>query len=458
MPKHADVLEVRLDELASDLEEVQSMLERAESRRAAVDGIVALVNRSGSGTIHEPWAELRRFVKYLLFEAEDDDVLRDRIAAIAKPSIQNSDWTLSNVLDETHRRLEKAIDSVQAISRNMADLNANRTKDLRISVNGCQKKINQAHELSRGLSSLDRSLAWEAFANLSSECRPYFSDYVDFLGGLTLRETRLDDGVSAMTDKVFEELDAARIAVPSARKPCHLLGMVNLPFPEWTMFDIPSAGYHVGLAEARSSGQSIVDDSTAVFKKDLAEQLFAEVYGAYRVGPAYAAAAIMLRLNPRGDKRLRNGPSSIDRAHVILGTLDVYHDVEAFGAMVATLRTAWKSAVDDVGGDARPADIESLERFVGKTLRLLETYRSLAPAYDPKRWRDATKDCAGLLRRDGVPVLDLLNAAWKLRLEQPDSARERAKDLMKQWPRPKPRGADASGLRTSADGTFQMGG
>jgi hypothetical protein len=193
------------------------------------------------------------------------------------------------------------------------------------------------------------------------------------------------------------------------------------------------------------------------------EDYVADAYGAYVLGPAFACAAIYLRLSPPSASVATVEHYYDDgRAHIMLGILDLMATVPEpapeFRLAADELRTVWRSLEDhgnraqSSGGDESKTKAygasqkkEVLNRLIGELWREFESgyisesrypYYATTDAYAyneegwsvAKEWssdwirqlknRGELRPPANISFRNGLR--DALNAAWKARIEYPD--------------------------------------
>jgi hypothetical protein len=418
-----ELLTIRLQELKEDISLVVKVLNRATSRGDDLNIIGKLVKTGGDDTIGESLLSAQRNLRYLADDLGDatenlTELVEKMHADLNRLSARLSTAALAaTAVNERMQALDTFVDrEFQNIDNNL-----NYSRDMIYNIDDL---IEELH------TTTDREIAWNKFDKLIDECQPLFADYVDFLSGVTLRDYRLDDGVAFQADRVFEALAVQRIAMPGRQGhlPTKLSSLAKFQFPEWTVWDVPLAGYHAGLFRCDIEDPIIkrfrqLHEPT--FPTDVfAQQLFAEVYASCFVGLAYGYAALLLHLHPRNTARTAENPSAADRAHVILETLDYFGKTDpTYSGYVHKLREWWEVAAAGVT-TVSANDAEVLTKFVTEVLEQRLADRMRPEPYTPDRWHNATKDVA--TKQDfqaprQPEVLDQLNAAWHLRITQPDS-------------------------------------
>jgi hypothetical protein len=439
-----ELLTIRLEELKEDVELVGKMLIRATDRGGQLSTVSKLVKVGGDGTIGQSLATARSKLDMLISDLSGDDEVTSRLNGLQRD------------LTEAYKRLGSAAEAAAVVGERMRDLdNIMQSEQQKIedSLFYCGDMITKIETVLSMLDSgMEQAAAWTAFDELIVDCEPLFSDYVDFLSGVALRDYRLDDGVATLADRVFKELVVGGLAVPARQGdlPTKLISLAKFQFPEWTVWDVPLAGYHAGMSRS-SIGKSIIDDflagHPAMFPSEtFAEQMFAEVYATCMIGPAYGYAALLLHLHPRKTRRTADGPSAGDRAAAILATLEFYgRDDPAFGAYVKQLSDWWCHAAG--GATVSEDDARVFSDFASRVVseRLAKGTRP-AP-YDPGRWHGATDgvtDKAHVGPAKHALVRDALNAVWHLRLTDPATVAGLTADVLAAMIRPGPSAGPAT--------------
>jgi hypothetical protein len=257
-------------------------------------------------------------------------------------------------------------------------------------------------------------------------------------------------GVCALADRLLAEY-AERTGVGWAAS--SVLGgeplleaatdVVRVRFPDWSIWDLALVAHEFGHIVARDTpafgsrrAEWVVGQPPEVGAQ--LEELFADIFGVYALGPAFACDAIVLHLDPAnaGMSRGSHPPHGL-RADVILRTLGLMNDTArgaAYNAgpydqVITLLRTGWAQACR-LAGDAA---LTSLLPSADELLDLVVTYYHLGAEYRPDRWAWARKTAIALspdppsLRDlcveaaaeglDRVDLSDLMNLLWCARME-----------------------------------------
>jgi hypothetical protein len=491
-----DLLTLRLDALQHDIGKVRLAVDLAQQRGRYLETAVAQLKpcRGKLRALHMQLSGLRTA---LADEPKIADLLDDA----------NPDLALG--LAELPERVDGLTEMIRDVATNLDDAVATTVSLDDASISKLQDSLNRrCNELEQDLEGLldevrtdhhgERRKQWTKYRQLLEDvARPLFEEYVDFLGGLTVRDTGLDDRVCEMTDAVLSRfkgvtpgrslpLPARRAALGNAMDSVVLLG-----FPEWSIWGIPLVGHEVGLAYVKdqrdedlmnlvssfvedgdppptaSDGPSLdgpegakpqVDTPRERRTQEHVEQLLADVFATYTLGFSYACAALLLRLDPRHDeKRRADRPRDIDRARAIMLTLtppwrELSAEGGSFSDAVGILDGLWLEGVRAHAGPARaeaavdeaqgpPPEEDWLDDFTKSAVELFTKQRYTIRSYGEDRWR-ASETWIDALRSKKVgpswlprdeSVPDVLTAAWRMRLVDNEQPGDLANDVKERW-------------------------
>lgn len=468
MTDPAELLPLRLDALGQDIETVRAAVKRAQERgqylekaresiqpcKRLLRGVETTINALASAMIDEPRiAELLRATSTI----QIDDQLRQAPESIEKAlaAVTATATHLSRAADTTVSIDDRKMALEKSLKRRCDKLSEDLKK--------LQRKVQNDPVEQRGAHWID----YETL--LIDEARPVFYEYVDFLGGLTVRDTGLDDRVCDMTDALLNRFIGTTpqksLPLPARQSAlgCALDSVVMLGFPEWSIWGIPLVGHEIGLVYAndhnddqlvRLIGKYTVKD---VRSEQYVRELVADTFATYTLGFAYACAALVLRLSPRHDQEPRvDAPTDIERARVIMLTLRAGGDTAPAAGGTYTdgierLDEIWKGAVGERAGQDKadeaaaqavgpPAHLDWLDDFAADAVKTFRGLITIRP-FDNKRWTAAQLWYDALLIdktgpgwhpvEDAVP--DVLTAAWRLRVLDGTSPEQLAAQVMTRW-------------------------
>jgi hypothetical protein len=324
--------------------------------------------------------------------------------------------------------------------------------------------------------------AWIAYrTKLHGQCEELFSEYVDFLGGLALRDTGLgrlpvtatamdeiplEPDVYHMADELIKHIFYIggtdlwhSMAIPARREATArtLARIIRLGFPEWTVWAVPLGAFEFGrvvvsvnnLVSAYAHEHGGADPGL-----DIA---LADAFATFSMGPSYAYASVLTRLEPAPRSVPAENPgnepghppslSDQERLGVILSTLRLMDPtLDVYGAIVTDLEDMWQVAAENVKA---PVDVPGEGTQVEDwTRHMWDFLREAAPLvmYKPARY-EAAAAWAPLpniakpdklekwqLRPDEDDVRDILSAAWHQRIQSSaPSDRDLAEAALKLW-------------------------
>ena len=464
------LLSTRLAALDKDISKVQRVVDEAQHRGQQIEEVHRLIGGRGRESVMNPLSEVNgtiaRLQRLLRGEPEVHDDIRQSIPDIDKVL----DTSLEN-LDVVWNRINDAKKQLRQIQSTMVRLD-NRCRALQQSLSagcdGLREKVTALRTEVDGTPNLGNErlrVLWKQYEDLLEEqARPLFGEYVDFLGGLTLRDTALEDRVCEMTDVLVEGFFANALAVPTRGWALGnaMSSVIKLGFPEWTVWGIPLVAHEVGLGFAGSSNE--LGQGITRMLEEHAQQgwtvrqlrvLFADAFAAYMMGPAYACAIILLRLQPyHHESDSSDEPSDVDRARLVLDIVGRLVSGDSYDEMVDRLDRLWGGAVVNLApvGEAEEAreavegsspEDQYLKSFPGVVLGWLEQ-QSWIKKFGAEQWSGTESWREALLvepfdseavvvTEESDAVLVLLNAAWRARLTNPQSAQQIALRVRAFW-------------------------
>lgn len=479
-----DLLVLRLDALELDITKVLAAVTVAKDRGQLLDNA-----RQQVGSCRPLLRAVEGSLDKLMRATEDEPKILELISETVHQ--------LDRDLEDAPKTIAEVIVKVRAAFDSLGELAS--TAVALGEPEALQASLKQrCDELTRAIDKLRDDLTaqsgtrpahWQRYRQLLNDrARPVFAEYVDFLGGLTIRDTGLDDRICEMTDALlgrFTALSRRPLPLPARQAALGnaLDSVVLLGFPEWSIWGIPLVGHEVGLRYARDRNSveltSLIRDFSSADNPKLGgrtpptetymQDLIADAFATYTLGFSYACAAMLLRLTPRADQSREqlSHPRDIDRARVIMMTLgsgppSAPSHGGSFTEAVEKLRDIWNCAVRDYvePPDADQAALEAagpppaqdwLDDFTAAVVKHLRSFGAIIRPYDNDRWMASDKwritlaDSVSRPESDPDDVVpDLLTAAWRMRLDEVGVDRL-ATDVKKQWSeltgrRPKGRG------------------
>ncbi len=449
------VLATRLQVFRDNLEAVNSVLETVRAHRARLD---ALTERQSEVRIQlgETRGALRTVVD-----------LADAIEAAPGRANEEALESLQSALEEVEDAFKSSFKGAKGIGEELADLRQAEVDEDKLVEALETRLINRAAVLKTDLNGLTESLAagtqtpnqiWQELTVKFEEAQQeVFPEYVDFLGGLALRESGFDGGMSHIADELMERCsrvaaDWASLTIPARdeARGVTATAMIRLGFPEWTIWSLPLAAHEFGylvaaITEVQEQVHKVLEPAGL---EDHTETFIADAFATYAMGPAYVAAQVFFRFNPLSANVVSGISIDALRFEVVLRMLDKMSagartDMkQPYQWTINQLRKGWADALEDT--QEPEAELESLRQAIDRCATHVYSYlaNNSSVAYDPGRWErilgwsgclqsgavaDIELDCKEELR-------DVLNAAWwcRLHLDDPSQAphlKEAARDL-----------------------------
>jgi hypothetical protein len=304
----------------------------------------------------------------------------------------------------------------------------------------------------------------EDFRNINKNSQRIFEEYIDFLGGLALRDTNVDLGICQIADALIQkwveaaEIDWRSLTIPSRqdRLEMSLAHIIRLGFPEWTIWALPLIAYSFGqflIQSDKLENWYIPETPSDDLGKVHMRNFLADAFATYAMGPAYIYAAVLLRFDPlTAYEDQQDQPASAKRAHVLFTMLRRMNEESegyVYEEVIEQLEAEWKAVLLQVQppGTLLEKDEKQLERWVD------DLWAYLNRGDDTNYYLKYPGDFWGQLKgwyekllqgnvedidpNDTVDLRNVLNAAWLCRIKQPDKTEEIAKAAIMLWERAK---------------------
>jgi hypothetical protein len=309
---------------------------------------------------------------------------------------------------------------------------------------------------------------WKRFNEVYEQSQVIFRECLTLIGALTFRGMGLDKkiwsiAVCRVADEVIRACARASlgpwysVTVPASEEAVTqtLARIIRLRFPEWTIWTLPLAAHEFGHVVAANEDRKLKTTVKAALgggnqsqhTDEHLEEFIADAVATLTMGPAYASAAIALRLDPVrayvGDAKR---PWEAMRAAVILGILTHMSRESMAGSYdvpVRLLTGQWDSMLTRVHPTARPLApavmaplVDSIWRACREGLRPTVSYPAAvqddgwsAAIIRATHWRTAitSRDSKASELPPNSKLRDILNAAWHYRLGAPADAERVAK-------------------------------
>src|SRR5262249_17490272 len=328
--------------------------------------------------------------------------------------------------------------------------------------------------------------AWKECAELYDQSRDVCREFLEILGGLTIRQKALDQGICQMADELIrssakdtESWNSMTIPAPQEALGKTLARLVGLRFPEWSIWTLPVAAHEFGHVVVGDSAElnKFADKQTETdLKADSALQealpaepddaarerhlrgpqkrvrskvneLLADAFATYTMGPAYAFSVVLLRFNPSTALDSDGGqPSEAERALVIfemLRRMDAsVGEPPPFKDLIEKLETEWSAMLRRAAATGTEPDrsrVKELVDGIWKTFSIALLPGAQYSAREERegwltsrswwsKWQQSWHDRGEFVNpeiTDTSKLRDVLNAAWLYRFYvQPKDAAE----------------------------------
>ena len=327
-----------------------------------------------------------------------DPVLSDRVAALATQ------------LALGERQLPVVTDAQPAVLRQQVESRLREHQDEL----GRLEQVPDGAELWAGLTALEASTATT------------FAELLGLVNAASQRATGVDGGLGRLADAIVAELAAGSgiewagvTVLDVADAVSEESGIIRLRFPHLGPWNLPACAHELGHYVGTRIRERLKGDefpfTWATPLQVLLEQqdpetnhwyhaneLFADVYATYALGPAFAFTALRLRFDPRRTTARSRHPSDHDRVWAVRATLERLGDRPG-GRMVAgqadQVSQEWETAARAAGvGEATGAPrAPCLRRSPARSCRPSSTCST--GAWVPAATRRSRGPCSSAKRR-----------------------------------------------------------
>lgn len=464
---NALIFRTRLEVLCSNLERVKLVLDMARKRGDQIGELsVKLFGHKGA--------------KKLAAEAKK----RLDLAKVHLEGLEGVDevtFEIKEAVDETTGEIKKALEAIHGLTNKLkyAEGSLSRILKHRVEIAESKEKTFQDRVIGKaeeGITSLqdvlgsldgedggaaerDMAAAWSRYREaLEKQSEPLFAEYVDLLRGLALRECGLEDGICQLADQLLAGFDrVGRFSWESLAIPAHGTSTstrartIRLGFPEWTLWALPLSAFELGRVVVREQKQltEYVNQQMVEFGKEDAgirqsvEESLAEAFAVYTAGPAYACAALLMRLDPSPiGQEAGELATDGERAQMVLeGLKQAAEESKSapFDSIREELEAAWTEAIQQTG--ARPVNQEEADRCTQRMEFFWDWKSRLLASYSGKslvrvaKWASLLLNEPDEIEVQGKEISDVLNTAWLCRLGNPEKSEEIHAAALELWDR-----------------------
>jgi hypothetical protein len=290
------------------------------------------------------------------------------------------------------------------------------------------------------------SALWDRLrAATSEQNEKLFAEYIEVLGGVALRDSEFDEGISQVADKLLGSYTGngkapMAVTIPIRQQACILetfKRIIRVSFPDWTVWALPATALEFWKVMGREERLPAVERKLSAEQKAAIPpehwECLGDAFAAYTMGPAYALMLISLMLDPRVE-------SDNCRARAVLAMLERMDSHKKGDAPYARIRKRvlleWNAAREQVGQVPLFLKLDEPEtadqtdppgapiRFLVEILERTLTQETTA-AFNPEIWAQAERWSSLLITNSvdemqipqGAELRHVLNAAWLARVD-----------------------------------------
>jgi hypothetical protein len=348
--------------------------------------------------------------------------------------------------------LSEELDSIENSMESLDNkelLHAMRVRFLNLFDERKAELVGLREKLSNKVSS-ERTLSkeWEQLKGISRNCGDLF---LEFEGTMLRSSFPHGNEICRVADSLiyylnyWSGLEWDRFTVMTARGEsfAEMTGIIKVRFPDFTVWRLPLVAHefgHYAISRItygnRHPFKNIVEEwinlkkPETIMEKRRLQELFADVFATYIMGPAYAATLILLNLNPRDDLAFVDGithPNHNKRVYCILKTLKEMSSQDDYSGIIGYLEKAWQMNLEssDFAAISKDLDRSDIGKVAGNWIEILMKARgrakyngwartdilieALNPNFDCSQEQNA--ECT---------LPDVLNAAWRCRIKYAD--------------------------------------
>jgi uncharacterized protein YoxC len=494
------ILKTRLQDLEKNLHQVQNVLDAVQKRRQVVDDLLKLLARQATALggaddiVNQVIGRVRQlgevFYKVPDIVKFSEDLLRQGDKEQPQPA--GPLRQIQQEIDAVRQLMYDARKMLTSMQDRFDEINDDKLKDALTGTLTLNAKnwVDDLDVIKTELAAAERSNAADlAAARISAwkNCigpdfeskRDVFAEYVDFLGGLALRDTGYDESICRLADELISScseflvrapmpgdttVPVARpwqsLTIPASQEAMKmtLAQLIRIGFPEWTFWIIPLTAHalgHVLVSQNTDLSDYITAHAADERSRRNLQILVADTFATFTMGPAYACASVLLRLNPfQASSDHDDHPADAKRAYVIfqmLRRMNKAEEEQPYIEIIKTLETEWVEALWQVCAEGQPAQnapplTDELapqppaDKLDQDTLARLDDYvdylagylnkNAVTIRYSADSWSNMTQALGELLKNSSLmagdlnvvkgteKLRDVLNAAWAYRVEQ----------------------------------------
>ena len=466
------ILRTRLDSMKENMNRVFNVLDSIRPRREELQNLSFYLGEleitTNEGKIEQgitkKLEDLQRKLGLIKFQLTSDEAKTSSDLDAASKEIAQILAQLKSAREIIGKMQGRSVPISKEISDTLTAELLSVVKECNWTVGEISKKLDQAQdaEEKNDEDTARKALAdaWEEYGGeLYKDSQLVYTEYVDFLRGLALRDAGYDEEICAIADELIRTCETVTgmggwrsLTIPARQLVTRTLArIIRLGFPEWTIWALPLAAYefgHIVIDQNKRLSNYISSNSQAYSSINHLRDYVADAFATFTMGPAYASASILLFFDPlHAYTDQPDHPADAQRAFVILAMLkyiDEIEDQHPYHTIITDLESAWQAALQQANpeGALSTEEAQKLELLVKEVWKPF--YFHVGEPYSGQSWRTTVKEWKEKLKAGngdkieptGLEDLrDVLNAAWQCRIYHPDKSNEIAEASRHLWER-----------------------
>ncbi|HXD33054.1 MAG TPA: hypothetical protein VN643_18175 [Pyrinomonadaceae bacterium] len=420
------VLKIRLESLITNLDQVRRLADSVTTREQETQELGYVLEQAGK-MIENLGTNVSVAQAFGIGSTEESPTKFKEYSEKVFSIIEE----LKSQMDDAKKLLDSIKDRLVPLGETLGTTLQN---DLKVKTGDWLRGLNITRDrLNEALEGNGQQLLENAWKEVSVEKNQLiFSDYVDFLSGLALRDKGWDNSICQIADELISScgnLLQSRmweaLTIPSSHGAVTLASIIRMGFPEWNLWGLPLAAHELGLVAVE------VDNKLGAYLADQAgddiqlrrqiQVCLADAFATCTMGPAYACAALLLRFDPRLAYEGRY--DSVDDESLTLAFSTVLNStLQQSGAetsfdekMIETLNVKWKSELKATLSARRAKALSDAQRayVILRVLNKMLDACGPGASFDPKiigqlkvEWNSALEQAKPTGKLDSQSQLD----------------------------------------------------
>ncbi|MFI6292426.1 hypothetical protein ACIBEJ_12625 [Nonomuraea sp. NPDC050790] len=424
------ILAIRLDCLLTDLDRISGAVTDAIQKREHMREVMDALQEAEDAV-----SELASIAAPIGQELARPGM--GRLGDLGNRPLTASITNLDDHIQAVEERVARVRETIEPLSDRMVELEKQTVleDDLRAATGNLRF---EAEKLRDRLDSdgADLPELWRGYAEfLKKEAEPVYDNYVEFVAGLAMRDSAVEDSVCMVTDHLLTRMLGPHqaLSLPSRTPAFSMRAVIKLGFPDWNIWGVPLAAREAGASVVKHAADKarMLNELLTRPPTPYATRLAEDALATFMLGPAYARAMFTFRLHPSAPTAAnaaqepgRALPPDTLRAQMILSMLRLAGPDDGqddFAEEVRELREFWDGLLGQLGVAPEPVLDPDFCRRIHTAL-----HRDRLRGFSARNWADVQTCADHLLGGDTLPpltpvdrVVILLNAGWVARHRDP---------------------------------------